>query len=150
MLAGLMPRYSYVFLVDIETDEYAIVKSEYKEQYHFGKCWSKASMGLCRDFVATEYQQMFTDYIDLSTISDRLVAGCTPEVYIFTSLMSEKWYTCQWRVAECNAEGRATRAFFVMREERVEKASEEALIVHSLARTYTSLFYIDFEADTYT
>ncbi len=140
--------YTTVFLIDIPTHCYEIVKALSPAKGHVGKtgCLDDVLERIIQKLVAKDMQERMREFLDLDTLADRLQERNT--VSAEHQNPNGEWYQSRFIVKNRDAEGRAVKALYVSEnctaEKRRELEMQEQLRKSALEARRANLSKTDF------
>lgn len=127
MLAGLANIYSSVFLVDLKTKEYEVIKTiPQLHQLYDDIGWPRNLKEVFHITVEDTYLRTLVDYADFDVVAEQLsIVNETLMVTFKNKIGDKKWSKAGWLVAQRDDRGRATHAFLVISDVDEEKRKQQ-------------------------
>ena len=151
LLAGLGRNYHIVIFVDLQTEEFTLIKSpELIAGVARAHGWRAAADAITKELILPRHQSMFKRFVNLGAVKANLqYRDFTAEVMLETTYDENPWRKLQWFVAKRDETGAATHAFYVttvVEEEERKKLKLQNEMTDIVNVTLLGIWRIDFNA----
>ncbi len=129
IISAISKIYYAIYRIDLDKDIYEEVSSDNEVHRLTGRRGraSTRMVELCDNFVADEYREKVKEFLDISTLAERLKEDETIAVEYLA--LDGNWHLARFIVKKRAADGRVTHVLYVTRVISIEKRREQYWIV---------------------